>query len=210
MTTLPHDAVAVAEEHLHRFLKDRYFLRRKVLKLFGGAFHIRDASGDLVLYSKQKSFRIREDISLFDNEAMTTQLIRITTQSVFDIAGTYAVQDMVTGETIGGLKRHGLSSSFIRDKWEIYDPDGRQIGEIVEDSQVKAILRRAVDSVAVLMPQKYHATIGGQTVATYHQNFNPFVYKLEVDFSMDTNNLFDPRLGLAAAVLLAAIEGKQS
>ncbi|MEM6334236.1 MAG: hypothetical protein AAF823_12940 [Planctomycetota bacterium] len=197
-------------DHLERFAHARYNVRRKVLKLFGGAFHIRDEQGNLVLFSKQKSFRIKEDISLFDDEQQTTQLIHITTQSIFDIAGTYAVKDAQSGAVIGGLKRAGLSSSFIRDRWLILDTNGQEIGEILEDSQLKALLRRFVDLVALLMPQKYHATIAGQTVATYQQNFNPFVYKLDVDFSMDDQNAFDPRLGLAAAILLAAIEGKQN
>ncbi|MEO0587663.1 MAG: hypothetical protein AAF078_08490 [Planctomycetota bacterium] len=197
-------------DHLERFAHTRYQVRRKVLKLFGGAFYIRDDQGNLVLYSKQKSFRIKEDISLFDDQEQTTQLLHITTQSILDIAGTYAVKDAQTGAVIGALKRAGLSSMFVRDRWLILDASGQEIGEILEDSQLKAILRRVVDFVAIFMPQKYHATIAGQTVATYQQNINPFVYKLDVDFSMDQGNLFDPRLGLAAAVLLAAIEGKQS
>jgi hypothetical protein len=50
----------------------------------------------------------------------------------------------------------------------------------------------------------------GRRVCDLRQNFNPFVYKLYVDFSENTNNALDVRLGLAMAVLLAAIEGKQS
>jgi uncharacterized protein YxjI len=178
--------------------------------MFGGAFHLRDADGHLILYSSQKRFRIRENISLYDTEAMQTELINITTQSIFDIAGSYAVRDVQTGAVVGGLKRKGISSSFLRDRWLILDADGREIGEIVEDSAVKAIARRVLDEWAFFLPQKYHATIGDVEVATFQSNINPFVYKLEIDFSMDTENVLDPRLGLAAAVLLAAIEGKQN
>ena len=60
------------------------------------------------------------------------------------------------------------------------------------------------------MPQKYHATVGGQMVCTFQQNFNPFVQKLAIDFSYDQNKTFDRRLGLAAAILLLAIEGRQA
>jgi hypothetical protein len=42
------------------------------------------------------------------------------------------------------------------------------------------------------------------------QNFNPFSYQLHVDFSMDINQKLDRRVGLAAGILLAAIEDKQN
>jgi hypothetical protein len=43
----------------------------------------------------------------------------------------------------------------------------------------------------------------------FTRNFNPFVSKVNLDYSMDTQGLLDRRLGIAAAVLLLAIEGKQ-
>jgi hypothetical protein len=45
-------------------------------------------------------------------------------------------------------------------------------------------------------------------VVTFRQNFNPFVKKLAVRFT-DGEHVLDRRLGLAAAVLLLAIEGRQ-
>jgi len=199
----------VSDNHLHRFAFDRYQLRRQFFKLFGGAFRIYDDQGNVVLYSRQKSFKLKEDISLFDDESMTTQLIHITTQSIWDIAGTYAVKDATTGEVVGALKRQGLSSALVRDVWLILDESGTEVGRIEEDSTWKALLRRFVEIMALLLPQAYHVSIGGKQVAIMKQHFNPFVYKLDIDFSADTEDQLDPRLGLAAAVLMAAIEGKQ-
>jgi hypothetical protein len=42
------------------------------------------------------------------------------------------------------------------------------------------------------------------------QKFNPFVMKINLDYSMDVNGLLDRRLGIAEAILLCAMEGKQS
>ncbi|MNR57283.1 hypothetical protein D3C85_1780200 [compost metagenome] len=50
--------------------------------------------------------------------------------------------------------------------------------------------------------------VNGTKVAEFKQNFNPFVQKLNLDFSADHNKL-DRRLGLAGAVLLIAVEGSQ-
>ena len=139
---------------------------------------------------------------------MAQEVLQIKTQSVWDISGTYQVVDTLEGVTVGGLRRRGMKSMF-KDEWLILDAQGQEVGKIEEDSTLKAVLRRINDGLASLMPQGYHATIGGEQVATYQQNFNPFVRKIAVDFGDDTGNRLDPRLGLAAAVLLCAVEGKQ-
>lgn len=195
----------VAERYAH----DTYTLRRKVLTLLGAKFHIYDPNGNLALFAKLKAFKIKEDIRIYADEAQTQEVLSIRTKSVFDIAGTYDVQDSTTGETVGALRRKGLKS-MLRDEWLILDSNGQEVGKIMEDSGLKAIIRRVIEAASFLMPQKFHAEMGGQTVATYQQNFNPFVQKIAIDFTHDSGNKLDARLGLAAAVLLCAIEGKQS
>jgi hypothetical protein len=53
-------------------------------------------------------------------------------------------------------------------------------------------------------------TLGQTRVADLKQRFNLFRYELDLDLSMDAAHQLDPRLGIAAAILLAAVEGKQS
>lgn len=50
----------------------------------------------------------------------------------------------------------------------------------------------------------------GKQVCIFKQNFNPFVMKINLDYSLDGEGLLDRRLGIAAAILLCAIEGKQN
>jgi len=192
-----------------RYAHDTYTLRRKVLTFFGAKFHIYAPDGSLALFAKLKAFKFKEDIRLYADEQMTTELIAISTKSIFDIAGTYDVKDSITGERVGALRRKGMKS-ILKDEWLVLDAQGKEIAKIVEDSMLKALVRRIVDFAALLMPQKYHVEMGGQTIATYKQNFNPFVRKIMIDFTPDTANRYDPRLGLAAAVLLCAIEGRQN
>jgi len=206
MTTAPN---AASQDHLERFTHPRYLIRRKVFKLFGGAFHVYDDAGNVVLYSRLKAFKIREDIRLYESEDMASELLHISTQSVLDISGAYDVQDSQTGERVGTLKRSGIQSTFVRDHWTILDADGNEIGQIQEDSTIKALARRFVDAAAFLMPQAFHMELGGQLVCNCKQNFNPFIQKVQVDFTPDQNAALDRRLGLAAAVLLCAIEGRQ-
>ncbi len=47
----------MAEKAINPAFRHRqYLFRRKVLKLFGGAFHVYDENGNVLFYSKQKAF----------------------------------------------------------------------------------------------------------------------------------------------------------
>ncbi len=193
--------------HLDRFTHDRYLIRRQVFAFPHNKFHVYDPDGQLVLFTRMRGFRLREDLRLYTDESMSTELISITTRNVIDFSAGYQVHDVALDEPIGSLKRHGFKS-MLRDEWTIADPADQPIGLIREDSTFKAVIRRAVDTASMLMPQKYHAEIDGSTAVTFQQNFNPFVHKLTVEFA-DRDDGLDRRLGLAAAVLLLAIEGRQ-
>ena len=188
-----------------RFSSPTYLVRRKVFTLAGAAFHIRDAQGQLVLYSKLKAFKLKEDLGLFTGEDMTEELLAIHARKVLDISATYDVTDSVTGERVGAVRRKGIRS-ILRDEWLLLDPNDREVGVVREDSMGLALLRRFLTN---LVPQRYDVEWMGQPVATVRQNFNPFVLKLTVDFSPDDARLLDRRLGLAAVLLLSAIEGRQ-
>lgn len=188
------------------FTHNNYLVRRKVFKIFGGAFHIYDPNGAVVCYSRMKAFKLKEDIRLFTGEDMTTEILRISARQIIDISAAYDVIDSATGEKVGALKRRGLKS-IIKDEWIFMDAEDRDIGFIREDNTFYALFRRFICN---LLPQSYTGEIHGEQVCEFKQNFNPFVMKIKLDFSDDTQGLLDRRLGIAAAVLLCAIEGKQN
>lgn len=188
-----------------RFSHQTYLVRKKVFKIFGGAFHIYDPQGRVAFYSKQKAFKLKEDIRVFTGEDMQNEVILVQARQVLDISATYDVVDSVTGEKIGALRRRGLKS-IIKDEWLFLDMNDREIGSVKEDTLFWALIRRFITNI---FPQKYHGDINGVPVCVFKQNFNPFVTKINLDFSPDTQGLLDRRLGIAAAILLCAIEGKQ-
>ncbi len=190
------------------FEYDVYLIRRKIFKLLGAAFHVYDEAENLVMYSKQKAFKLKEDIRLYSDESMKVELLTISARSVIDFSAAYDVIDPLAKQKVGALRRKGWSS-LMRDEWMLLDARDEPIGSIKEDSMLAALIRRFIDAASLLLPQKFHAEMGGRQVCTFQQNFNPFVRKLTVDFRPDTNRQLDRRLGLAAAVLLQAVEGKQ-
>lgn len=189
------------------FAHPTYLLRRKVFKLFGGAFHIYAPNGSLAFYSQQKAFRLKEDIRVFADESMSRELLVIRARGIIDLGMTYDVFDAAAGAPVGSLRRKALKS-ILKDEWVFMDAQGREIGMISEDNAALAILRRTV--VGWMCPQTYDGTVGGRPVCHFHRNFNPFVSKVTLDFRVDAAGLLDRRLGIAAAILLLAIEGKQN
>jgi uncharacterized protein YxjI len=186
------------------FSYSQYLLKRQVFAL-AGKFRVYESSGKLVLFSEQKMFKIREDIRVYSDESKTQEVLMIKARQIMDFSAAYDVVDSSTGQKVGALRRKGLAS-ILRDEWEVLDVGDNVVGKLFEDSMGMAMLRRFLSN---LIPQNYDITFGTNRVADLKQPFNPFSYQLNIDFSMDINKILDRRLGIAAAILLAAVEGRQ-
>ena len=183
-----------------------YLLKRQAIALTG-KFRFYDPAGRLVMFSEQKMFRLREDIRVYDGEDKAREVLSIKARQIMDFSAAYDVVDAEMNQKVGVLRRKGLRS-ILRDEWEVLDANDRVIGQLFEDSVGLALLRRLV--LGSWLPQNYDMTVGETRVADLKQNFNLFRYELNLDFSMDTTGRLDRRVGLAAGILLAAVEGKQS
>lgn len=187
------------------FLNNFFSLRRQLLAL-GQRYRIYDPNGQAVLYSKKKMFKLREDIRIYTDENLTQEILYIQARQIVDFSAAYDVYDQTENIHIGTLKRKGMKS-MVRDEWEIYDSRQEYTYTLIEDSMTRALLRRFI--AGNLLPQNYDILINGTQVADLRQPFNLFRYALNMDFTMDPQQTLDRRLGIAAGVLLAAIEGKQ-
>ena len=188
------------------FQFDHYLLKRQVFALTG-KFRYYDPRGDLVMFSEQKMFKLREDIRVFADEGKSQEVLQIKARQIIDFSAAYDVIDSAYSQKVGALRRKGMKS-ILRDEWEVLDTNDQVIGLLFEDSIGLAMLRRLL--LGSLLPQNYDLTVHEQRVADLKQRFNLFRYELDVDFSLDPAKVLDRRLGLAAGILLAAIEGRQN
>ena len=182
-----------------------YLLKRQAIALTG-KFRVYDPAGRLILFSEQKMFRLREDIRVYDSEDKSREVLSIKARQIMDFSAAYDVMDMEMNQKVGVLRRKGLRS-ILRDEWEVLDANDQTLGQLFEDSIPLALLRRLL--LGSWLPQNYDMTVGETRVADLRQNFNPFRYELNLDFSMDTTSRIDRRVGIAAGILLAAVEGRQ-
>jgi hypothetical protein len=187
------------------FQSNQYLLKRQVFAL-AGTLRLYNPQGQMVLYCQQKLFKLKEDIRVFSDETKTRELLSLQARQILDFSAYYDVFDSAYSTKIGGLRRRGFRS-MVQDEWEVFDDQERPLGILIEDSLTQALLRRFL--LGALLPQNYDLNFGTQRVADYKQRFNPFQYELDLDFQMDADNKLDRRLGTAAAILLAIIEGRQ-
>lgn len=70
---------------------------------------VRDASGQVCLYVKQKAFKLKEAVTVYADEAQQRPVARINADRVLDFSARYAIDD-ADGHTLGAIQRQGMRS----------------------------------------------------------------------------------------------------
>ncbi len=186
------------------WFQNGYKIRKKVLALTN-QYWIEDGQGRQLAYSRQKMFKIKEDIRVFADENMTHELFRIQQTNWTDTWGTFAVVDSATDQVVGSVQRKALKS-MIKGEWDIFDPAQRLIGQIKQETG-RALIRRFVPGGA-LVPDKLTIQLNGQPVATIDQQFKLIGDIWEINAQWAPPAL-DRRVLLACALLMGMIERQQ-
>src|SRR5574342_613083 len=120
------------------FELQRYTLRRQVFALTG-KFRFYDPADNLLMFSEQSMFRLREDIRVYSDESKQAEVLTIKARQIIDFSAAYDVIDSATGQKAGVLRRKGIRS-LLRDEWEVLDAQDQPIGALFEDSMGLAML----------------------------------------------------------------------
>ena len=84
---------------LHRFI-----VRKNFFSFFGQTFRILDDQWNVLLVSRLKAFKLKEDIRVYADEARTREVLSIKARQMLDFSASYDVVDSATGTCIGVLK----------------------------------------------------------------------------------------------------------
>jgi hypothetical protein len=180
----------------------KFHLKRSLLKVLGSEFFIYD-DNKTFLFLAFRPIKLRDEITIYADEAKTIPAIVIKARQtvITDFMGSYEVFDATNNERLAVLQRKALNS-MVRDEWVIMNGNEMPVATMMEDSLTMALMRRLLSN---LIPQNYDILINNQQVVDLRQNFNPFSYHLNIEMK----GMFDARVAVAAAVLLASIEGRQ-
>ncbi|HMT09584.1 MAG TPA: hypothetical protein PKA82_16405 [Pyrinomonadaceae bacterium] len=94
--------------------------------------YVRDSSGQLIGYVKQKLFKFKEAINVFADEGQTQLLFTIKADRVIDFSAKYNFTS-ANGQPVGSIKRRGMRS-ILKAHYEIYDENDSQVYEIHEEN----------------------------------------------------------------------------
>ncbi|MEC7416060.1 MAG: hypothetical protein VX625_01400 [Candidatus Thermoplasmatota archaeon] len=182
---------------------NQYLIREKFLKIFGNKFHIMDENGQLYGFCEQKRFRIKEDIRLYDDENKNNEWLVVKQRNLVDAWGGFDIFDPKAGILLGTVRRK-FWKSILRTKWQVLDPDGNDIGMLLEDSMAQAIARRVFLGI---LPKKYTLhTMGNDNPITMRQKFNPIIRKLIVNIPPENN--FNRKFIAGLAIVISALDGR--
>ncbi len=85
---------------------------------------VTDAQDQLVLYVKQKLFKLKEDIKVCSDRTQTQQLYAIKADRIIDFSAAYRFTD-AQNQLLGSVKRRGLRSIW-RAHYDILSPEGTE------------------------------------------------------------------------------------
>lgn len=91
---------------------------------------VRDAAGAVVLYVKQKAFKLKEDVTVFADEAQSRPVYRIAADRVIDFNARYEIT-AASGEKLGAIKRQGMRSLW-KSHYDVSDARGATLFSIRE------------------------------------------------------------------------------
>ena len=96
-------------------------------------FNITDKNGNYVAYVRQKMFKLKEDVIVFNDESKSKELFRIKANQWIDFNASYSMTEIATGNSFGRLARKGMRSIW-KSSYDVLDTNDKTKFTITEDN----------------------------------------------------------------------------
>lgn len=96
-------------------------------------FNITDKNGNYVAYVRQKMFKLKEDVIVFNDESKSKELFRIRANQWIDFNASYSLNDIVDNKNYGRLARKGMRSLW-KSSYDILDSKDQPKFKVQEDN----------------------------------------------------------------------------
>ena len=96
-------------------------------------FNITDRHGNYVAYVREKMFKLKEDVIVFNDESKSQELFRIKADRWLDFNASYSMTDLSTHKNLGRLARKGMRSIW-KSQYDIIDGNEKIKFQINEDN----------------------------------------------------------------------------
>ncbi|WHF51977.1 hypothetical protein QGN23_01575 [Chryseobacterium gotjawalense] len=112
-------------------------------------FNITDKNGNYVAYVRQKMFKLKEDVLVFNDESKSQELFRIKADRWLDFNASYSINDLLTHKNYGRLARKGMRS-FWKSHYEIFDDNDHLKFSVSEDNAWVKIMDGLVSEIPII------------------------------------------------------------
>ncbi|WP_458207023.1 hypothetical protein [Haladaptatus sp. NG-SE-30] len=175
---------------------DRYTVKQSLIR---SKYKVYDEAGDLVLKSKKKRFKMKEEFPFFDADGNV--VFRVKAKNFLDVAGDYVIVEEGSDDPILVLSKN---FTFFHHDWTLKRPDGTLVAEIASRSALLEALRSVVDVLSFL-PHKYSITTpDGESVG---QIAGKFSFRDQYDIHIDDAGTIPKTALVVGAIAIDALEG---
>ncbi|QNS42418.1 hypothetical protein H0S70_05450 [Chryseobacterium manosquense] len=112
-------------------------------------FNITDKNGNYVAYVRQKMFKLKEDVIIFNDETRTRELFRIQANQWIDFNASYSMTDLENGKNFGTLARKGMRSLW-KSHYDVLDENNALKYQISEDNAWVKILDGFIGEIPIV------------------------------------------------------------
>lgn len=112
-------------------------------------FNITDKNGNAVAYVRQKMFKLKEDVVVFENDSKTKELFRIKANQWIDFNASYSLTEIATGKSFGRLARKGMRSIW-KSTYDVLDTNDKAKFSITEDNAWVKFLDGMVGEIPIV------------------------------------------------------------
>ncbi len=109
---------------------------------------VTDSTGEIVCYVKQKMFKLKENVSVFQDESKQKMLCEIKADRVIDWSACYHMYD-TSGESFGAVRRKGMRSLW-KAHYEVLDENDTHVSTIQEENPGAKVMDSMLGEVPLL------------------------------------------------------------
>jgi hypothetical protein len=185
-------------------------LRFKLISI-AARIAVRDATGQVVLYVRQKAFKLKEDVTIYADEAQMHPLFRIAADRVIDFSAQYHI-DAVNGARLGTVRRRGMRSLW-RAAYEV-ERDGRTLFEIREANPWVNVVDGIIGEIPIVgmisgsfFHPRYRVTLAGSGVEVLEAEKQPALFEGRFQISARASQSEDDeRLAVIGLLMMLLLE----
>ncbi|MFX1512873.1 MAG: hypothetical protein ACFFCQ_09830 [Promethearchaeota archaeon] len=193
------------------FNKDKFGVNQKHLAI-GEKYFIRDidTNEDLLWVERDRIGRYTH-MHVYSDKSKQNKVLHLEDQATFDAFGKWTIIDVTTNEHLITLKRKFLKSWFWRESWDLFSPDGVQVGRIQSRGSFLATYLRKLGPLQGWLRLQFEVLLYHQRQEVKVMEYNRKLSLRDnyvIDCTFDADKILDRRIAVGLGLILDTSEAR--